>query len=672
MVKSKSRYTAVLFLILHGSLAAQDAGLDAMKALDEWRWGVLAYNDGLPGKALLAMERAISLSPRDPNIREWLGRTYWRSGLENAALDIWDELVKEENASIFLQKWTEDIRHRLTSPDTVSAIEEDWIALAAFDGSEIGFAQPASIRSLGDNSGRLFISSYGGGNLLMLDANGQVLDQFEGGIEGLLRPFDILPIGKDRLLASEFQGDRLSLLSMEGLNRGYRVETWGESGLEDDRFLGPQYMALSPDGEHVYVSDWGNKRVSKWRIDGTHILNFEGFSGPTGIVCQDERVFVADSLKASIEVFDPSGNHLGPFIDTGLTKPEGLAFWKGSILIADEEKVLRADLTTGALHTLFSLGEGDHRITSVFPADNGNIVVSDFDANQVSFYAAISTLYSGLTVRIDRILAEAYPELTMTVTVTDKLGSPIVGLDTENFRISAGNIPVAKPVLDWQSWKEEAVSIVSVLDMAGGASGLKEFFRGIDDMRKEFQTGDEFAALTTAPNPVPWEIAQNADADVLYGNLIANTTLGTAFWESAIRLAANRIAPARSRKAVVAFVSKPPLDTAFDEFGLVETARLMANNGIVFHVVYAEEGISSRELNYIARETGGGSSLLYQPDGSGKIIRDLRKTPLGSYSLSWQSKLDTGFGRRFLPLSVEVIYLGKSGRAESGTFSPLQ
>ena len=66
-------FIGALFLFLTDPLWPQEISFESMQALIEWRWGVVAYNDGLPGKSLLAMERANSLNPTDPKIKEWLG-----------------------------------------------------------------------------------------------------------------------------------------------------------------------------------------------------------------------------------------------------------------------------------------------------------------------------------------------------------------------------------------------------------------------------------------------------------------------------------------------------------------------------------------------------------------------------------------------------------------------
>lgn len=665
---------------------AQEVSLEAAEALDEWRWGVIAYNDGFPGKSLLSMERAVSLNPTDPIIREWLGRAYWRSGMEDAALEVWDRLFEENAGSSALRTRAEALRRRLSGEAEIP-VDDEWVPLTAFDGQEGDmryFERPSSSRSAGDGSGALLVASYAGGEILRIDVNGTLVDRYEGGVEGFDRPFDILPTGDGRVLVSEFQADRITVLSMaeygqNDYDRGYRIETWGESGTESAHFLGPQYMALSPDGKSVYVSDWGNRRVSKWGLDGQHVLNleaggrFDGFEGPTGIACKGERVYVADSLRGHIDVFDPSGNYLGPLVEEGLDAPEGLFVSDGYLLIADGADIKRIDLNSGAIDLEATLGAGKHRITTAFPDENGNLVVCDFDTNRIVLLTPLSTLYGGLEVTLDRVRADAFPDIAVDLTVRDRRGQPISGLDASNFRVFDGDLAIGHPMLDWSSSEPglDDLDIVAVIDLFGNSSDIHSLVVGIDDLTGELRDDDSFFLIGAGENAVVRDVAPGGGSDAFEDLLKSPAGNRPIAWDASLRLAATRLAPSRNRKAVVAFVNEPPASTAFDRYGLIETARLMANNGVVFYPVYADDAAESRELNYIAEQTGGESSYLYRPEGSGIIAQNLRTSAVGRYTVIWRSPRDAGFGREFMPVSVEVIYINKSGRDESGTFTPL-
>jgi len=674
---SSSRIAAFLLfsvILSFSPVFSQDISLEAVQALEEWRWGVISYNDGLPGKALLAMERAVTLNPTDPGIREWLGRAYWRSGMEDAALEVWDRLSDEGLASSALENRAEQLRRRLSGEEEIP-VDDEWIPLVAFHGFEDNiryFERPSSARSSGDGSGSLLVASYAGGEVVRIDANGTLEERYEGGLEGFDRPFDILPTGDGRLLVSEFQADRISVLSLEGYNRGYRIDTWGESGRNDGEFLGPQYMALSPEGDFVYISDWGNRRVTKWSLDGDYILSFGGFEGPSGIVCDGDRVYVADSLKGSISVFDPSGNYLGPLLEEGLSSPEGLSLLDGDLLIADGNEIKRVDLLSGELSVEATLGAGEHRITSAFTDDNGNLAVSDFNANRIVLLTPLSTLYGGLNVTLDRVRGDAYPDIVVDLTVRDRRGHPISGLDASNFRVFDGDLSLGQPELDWSSSGDTSVSLVAVTDLSGDDADVESLLQGVNDLSSALNASDSFSLVGAGVKSVVHDINPEKGLEAFKTLMEESVGSRPVLWDEALRLAATRTAPARNRKAVVAFVNRSPSATAFDRYGLVETARLMANNGVVFYPVYSEPDFTSRELDYIAAQTGGESSYMYRPEGSGAIVREIRTRGIGRYTLVWHTPRSSGYGRTFLPVSIEVIYINKSGRDESGTFAPLQ
>lgn len=676
-----SRTTAVilLFLLLVSPLASQEMSLDATKALEEWRWGVISLNDGLPGKALLSMERAVSLNPTDPVIREWLGRAYWRSGVEDAALNTWDTLAAEGAASTTLMNRAEQLRRRLTGEDEIP-LDDEWIPLVSFRGvdGDLGyFERPSVARSSGDGSGSLLVASYAGGEIIRIDANGTLVERYEGGVEGFDRPFDVLPTPDGRILVSEFQGDRISVLSLEKYERGYRTESWGSTGRGQGEFLGPQFMALSPDGAYVYISDWGNRRVAKWSLDGRHVLNLEaggrfgGFEGPSGLACDGQRVFVADSLRGTIDVFDPSGNYLGSLVDEGLEAPEGLSIYEGDLLVADGAIVKRVDLVSGELTVETDLGSGSHRITTVFPDENGNLAVADFDADRIVLLTPLSTLYGGLEISLDRVRADAYPEIVVDLTVRDRRGYPISGLDSTNFKVFDGDIPLGSPIMDWSSSADDSLAIVALTDLSGDTDDVSRLMTGLDDLAGSLLTGDTLSLVGAGTHATVFDVPPGEGREAyrsLVGDPVGNRPV---LWDEALRLAATRIVPERERKAVVAFVNTAPGSTAFDRYGLVETARLMANNGIVFYPVYADESARSRELDFIAAQTGGYSTDMLQPEGTGLIARELRVKSVGRYTITWKTPRSAGFGREFLPVSVEVIYINKSGRDESGSFAPL-
>jgi tetratricopeptide (TPR) repeat protein len=62
---------------------------DSLAAREEFRLGVHAYYRYAFNEAILSFERSLSFLPGEPLILDWLGRAYYRSGLEDTALRQW-------------------------------------------------------------------------------------------------------------------------------------------------------------------------------------------------------------------------------------------------------------------------------------------------------------------------------------------------------------------------------------------------------------------------------------------------------------------------------------------------------------------------------------------------------------------------------------------------------
>jgi len=105
---------------------------------------------------------------------------------------------------------------------------------------------------------------------------------------------------------------------------------------------------------------------------------------------------------------------------------------------------------------------------------------------------------------------------------------------------------------------------------------------------------------------------------------------------------------------------------------LNESLAYMRNNGIVFYPIYVTPEGSSRELEYLARETGGKSYRYSDPKGLLSLWEDLSRQKEGLYVLKYTSGEDTDFGRRYIPVEVEARLIQRSGKDEMGYFGPLK
>ena len=99
----------------------------------------------------------------------------------------------------------------------------------------------------------------------------------------------------------------------------------------------------------------------------------------------------------------------------------------------------------------------------------------------------------------------------------------------------------------------------------------------------------------------------------------------------------------------------------------------MNNNGISFSVVQLTQNtVVEEELDYIVKKANGKFYYVYRQQGLSNVVTDMLEIPNGLYSLSYTSSLPTDLGRAYLPVEIETYVLNRSGRDETGYFSPLK
>ncbi|MBP5464755.1 MAG: hypothetical protein J6Y13_06255, partial [Treponema sp.] len=274
-------------------------------AEEEFRRGVQSYYRGNYNEAILEFEKALSFLPGENRILEWLGKSYYMSGIEGAALQQWEMARQQEWGGLLLPNKIEIVSDRRVT-DTEYGFTQRYTEAGSFprvNGKTLIYSYPIS--SLPNPDGSVWIVAYGSNELLRYNVNGVVLDRVRG-LEGFDRPVDIIRLSNGNLLVSESAGNRLSELDAAGK----LVKHIGKKGRGLGELIGPQYLAEDSQG-NIYTTDYGNNRVVVFDQDGNGLLSFggkvDGFGGlksPTGIAVWQDRVFVADSVTGGVYEFD--------------------------------------------------------------------------------------------------------------------------------------------------------------------------------------------------------------------------------------------------------------------------------------------------------------------------------------------------------------------------------
>ncbi len=671
----------LLLPVFSTDIEAQAIDLDAITANDEFRWGVVALHDGKINEAIESLNRSLSFASERVLTRYWLGRAYYYAGFEESALDEWRWVAERGSRTSVLEKWIEriELSRGLTTERLGTAISPGryvtMVDLAGRQAELTLFRSPTSVRPRADGS--FYVASFATHTVVLLDPNGVRRRVFDGGLEGFDRPFDVLQLSDGSLLVSEFGANRVARVSAEGL----KVGSFGSRGIGPGELLGPQYLASDGLG-HVYVSDYGNGRVSKFTVEGEFLFSFGsrnasvGAFSPAGIVVTAERVYVADTDRARIVVFDESGNFLGQIRTPIMDRPEGLSLYQsGSLLVSDRNRiyVIGVERETESLLTELS---PDRRVLGAAVDANRNLLAADINSSSVLFLAASEELYTGLNVEIESIRAADHPRVHAAVVVTDRNGHPVLGLGPSNFRITEDRFATGALEVAYAGYRSGEAAISVLIDPSGitTAQDISAARSAAVDARDALNTGDRMWVVSAGDQPV-------VESEPRAGRLAVGEATARALavggpptgrLDLGIRLAVFQLSGELGRRGIVVVSGGEPSSRSFESYSLEETAAHLRNNHVALSVVYTQRNASSAELEYLAEATGGTSAYAYQPQGIAPLVDALRHAASGTYLLSYNSVHDADFGRRYIPLEVEAYLLQRSGRDEAGYFGPLE
>ncbi len=179
-----------------------------------------------------------------------------------------------------------------------------------------------------------------------------------------------------------------------------------------------------------------------------------------------------------------------------------------------------------------------------------------------------------------------------------------------------------------------------------------------------------FSIVTAEEIPV-LELKHGSGLDNIKDSLSENRNYSKNWsFDLGVRLAASQIMGGGSRKAIV-FLSSGSLNgEAFSNYSLTATLDYLNNNNIVFYTVYTHQDELSPELEFLSKETGGLTLPLYGSSGVNTILSHLRSKPSGSYTLEFSTTKDSDFGRRPLPVEVQVSLFDRSGKDRSIYYGP--
>lgn len=669
-----------MLLLCAAAVGAQVIDLNEARADEEFRWGVRAFHAGSFDQAILSLEKSLSYSPSRAASRRWLGDALYRAGFEDAALTEWRTLLGRQPGDAVLRELVETVGFRRGLGRELQA-ETQYVVAAEIESNKPGsypLRRPASVSVREDGSA--YVAAFAGGEIVVLDANGRVERTLRGGLRGLDRPFACLELPGDKgplLAVSEYGANRVLLLDAVGR----RVREIGAKGTGPGQLLGPQYLATDGRG-HLYVCDWGNGRVNKYDLEGNFLLQLGRGSnggaprlgGPTGIavapgsVSSPGEIYVADRARARIEVFDSSGNALGALGEGFLSGPEGLVFADAdTLLVCDGDRILEYRLQRETWRTLIDLSAVAGHLTHLALGANGELYAVDFDENKIFILTQMSALYTSLFVQVRRVISTKFPEVTVELSVEDRRGRPVVGLNEANFVLREAARELRGVQLLRAGADEAPLELLLLIDKSRAMSGFAaELAKAVEALHAQSRAVE----VVSAGEQPAVEAALGSSR--LQSVRAAVDSPWSLRWrpDRAARLAAAELVPRTSRKAIVFLTTGQLPPDAFGEYSLAQVTDFMKNNAIPFYVVHFGSE-AARELEFIARETGGEIRHYFAPRGVEGLAAGITRRVDSRYWLKYTSRVDADFGKRYIPLEAEAFLYRRSGRTESGYFAPL-
>lgn len=688
MKKLSASVLSIVFVtsLLFAQNTTSDAGLKVHEdrnrtssegfASEEFRRGVQAYYKGAYNESILQFERALSYLPNDTLILDWLGKAYYKSGMEGSALSYWQSASENGYGGLLLENKIEIVRERRVTGDSTEKLmrlSESGSFPGEFQGNLI-YSGPVSVQTNYD--GTMWVAAYNSNELLLINQNGKVINRVTGPINGFDRPSDVISLKDGNLLVSENAGDRLALLT----EKGKFIKYIGEKGRGAGQMVGPLYLAQD-NLERIYVSDYGNRRVDVFDKDGNPLFSFggkqgsfKGLKGPTGVCVFKDYIFVADDQIGCIYEFDFAGNFIRELVEPKtFKKPESIKNWNNTLVICDQNKILSVDSETGALFEYVRTGNAPSRVTTAEPDVNGNLIVSDFTANEVYVMSKVQELVGGLFVQIEQIDASKFPEVIIELKAENRHRQPVVGLQEENFFITENKRPVTNLKFLGAASNNTEADITLILDRSKKSLMYQEQMENAVKEVVASMNGKGVLRVVSASSMPVTEYVGNPEGVKNFSlEAIRNPVSNNVNFDLALRLASNDLINANKKRAVI-FIGCADCDQLkFEKYNLTELTSYMNNNSILFSGVTLNNAAPSESFSYIVENTSGELYYVFRPEGLNEVVRNIINAPQGVYQLSYTSSLPTNFGLTYLPVEAEIYLLNRSGRDETGYFSPLK
>ncbi|AHH06302.1 Tetratricopeptide repeat family protein [Borrelia crocidurae DOU] len=659
-------FNIAIFLINAFVLNAQ--GIVTNKdAQEEFKWALNSYNNGLYDDALLSFKRVLSFDPSNLDYHFWIGNVYYRLGHVEEALMEWRNLQSQGYKSAYLRQLISIIEQRrgISLNNEFKNIEK-FVQVALLDNSIYKRPNGYQITSLkADQYGGYYAANFVGNEILHFDANNNIHVLVKDGITSIKSPYDVIELDK-LLYVTLYSNDEIGIYDKTfGIKKG----SIGKKGTEDGELLAPQYITVD-ERDYIYVSEWGNKRISKFDAKGSFVLNFgmktvgyAGLLGPTGVTYLNGNIYVADAPRNSIEVFDTSGNHLYS-ISTSFEGIEGLSsdFAGNSIIISSKYGVYKYSVSSKTFVKLLKADKIDSKISSSIIDVNNQMVVSDFDNAHIAIYKSDVSVYDSLNVDIRRVIRAGGSKIYVELNISNRNGLPIVGLKSENFAVANERYYIVNPKIAYDINTSNDMNIAIVFDKSFSMKNYEsEQIMSVNTLIKS-RKNKKFSFINATNLP----LVDNIDSllsMIHKTNSLGVYDLNDVKTDVSLKLAGSELMSKSARRAVIYFSDGSLSHSAFSRYSVDTILSYYKNNDIRFYLILFGNNPIESKLQYLVNETGGAIIPFSSYEGVSKVYDLMMKQKTGTYLLEYDYP-GPQEPNGYYNLSVEVNFNQQIGRGE--------
>ncbi len=672
----------LFFIIVFSNIdlvAKRTFDINEYKAEKNFKKGVYYYNET---KFLAAIEffiKALQYNPDFYMAKIWLGKSYYKAGYLENAIESWREAIKEGGGDNFVREKLNNLFYRLGHPLKFNLIQP-YVHLKSISGYRYDskrFIQPISVYV--DYNNDIYVMGLASAFIVKLNQNGDLLQKITGGKKSFKMPFGFTVDSENNIIVSDVKRDIVQKVSKAG--KGLLL--FGGTGTEDGKFLGPEGVAVDKE-DNIYVVDTGNCRVQKFDSNGNFLMKFgergtdEGeFLKPSGITIDREgNIFVSDNLNKTIQEFDPDGNFIGFFDKKKFHYLRNIKIKDDLFLIPDGYNGLYIyNFKNDSWFNLVSWNYNRDRfkyVSDLYLDKDGTLYVADFYNDSIEIFVPEKYKYSNLDVNVEYIDTAQYPKVVLYASVYRKDGTPVIGLTEKNFKVKELGIPIFPVGLIKSIYNEKKITTIFLVEKSPKMKKYQnELVKAANYYMKDIYNNQDLIKVENF-HKIEWQGIDYTYKKLKVDNVLkANNYYDIDDVSKPLYNAITELMNKHSRKILLFFTTGNfDINENFKRYKWEVCMNYAKNNYVpIFIINFTEK--NSEMLKQLAKESGGKYYYFYKDINKIKKIReDAAKVPINQYILVYEVVKDRRFKETWREVELEVNYNKLTGYDKTGYFVP--